>query len=492
MRAAYAIAAIVCLVSCGTKIVTSSEPAPAPANASPASNVLYTFEGSADPRTGVLEVVYRDLAGGVIHPQSVLPTGSGPDTITLHTLANTTFWEGTCGTTNLCGQVEAINNYTGTVTGLSAMIDWVSDTTVTNDGPWTYGDVDAGATSMIKTWTFSDPNVVQFKFSGHVDGTAPGTDAGSGSDGSVAGDAGPPVLTASPSASTLAVAGPAGAAAPPVPAEAPALFGSGLPGGVGSYAALWTVSNTGGSPTGSLTTSAPSPYSSSSLGWFLHDSCKGQKLNPGDSCTMDLVLDCRAEDGVSGSQSAVITVTDPTSGSTVTKTVTGTCASYSGSPSLSVTGTAGGTASMYGANTVKAFTSALSNSGTAFTHALTFSWTNSGVFTSGSLVSSPPPAGAVPVSNGVNSRYSIPPSSFDCSPWTSASSCDNMQVEWLLTCGFPNPSGAQSSTVTVSDSTGKLFTFTLTGNCQCIPTNGGCQWNGDCCNGTCKSNNTCN
>ncbi|HEY8091996.1 MAG TPA: hypothetical protein VIF09_29245 [Polyangiaceae bacterium] len=203
----YTLCAAAALVACaGSAGSRDDHAAPAPPAAPSARAGLVSFEGAADLTHRILTLTYRSASGEVIKTTSTpLPSGSGPDQITLHTVPGTVAWEGACGTTTLCGQVEAINHYTGTVTSLVAVLDNVAPSSVTAPGaPWAYGDLSAGATSAPVTWAFLDPTGTDFTFKGHVEGNAPiadaGTDAGSSLDG-------PPCATASAAPATLAETG---------------------------------------------------------------------------------------------------------------------------------------------------------------------------------------------------------------------------------------------------------------------------------------------
>jgi len=158
---------------------------PAATHSAPAaSEPLVYFEGSVDTVAGTMQVVTRS-ATGRFQTETTLPYGDATGSVYFHTCSS-----GLVGSI-YSGGVTAINQMSGTVTALNAVIDAISGTTVTlasGSGAGnssgiiaSYGTVaQTGSTQLQNcttptTWSFNDPGGTSFNFVGHADGTPPVT-----------------------------------------------------------------------------------------------------------------------------------------------------------------------------------------------------------------------------------------------------------------------------------------------------------------------------
>lgn len=157
-----------------TAACVSPEPL-APIDAAvPSEPMLARFHGSYDTATGRMAVVMDDAftrrGPGVMATDVVgLAVGSsGYDDNIGGTGSGSGFCHAT-GTQKLaCGQFTAINGTGADVLGVQAVIDSISESGASADGPYSYGLVGAGSSSNALTWTFSLVNNTSFTFDGHV------------------------------------------------------------------------------------------------------------------------------------------------------------------------------------------------------------------------------------------------------------------------------------------------------------------------------------
>jgi hypothetical protein len=425
-------------------VIIPSETPPAPGGA---SGVLL-FEGSYDASAHELTITFRSPSGSV-QSMATLPYGTGVDQIDFHTIPGSVQWQGGCGTSTLCANVQARNHYTTkTVTGLQAIFDAIAPASVTATGaPYVYGTVAALGASTNLVWSFNDPTNANFQFVGHADGT-------------IAAQTGNATLASSPASISLGS----------MPIGTTGANGS----NTGAAASVnVTVTDTSATDsTGSLTvtrTAGGSPEIIVGSG-----DCTGKTLQPSGTCVNGYILDCRTASGATvGAKTATFTVTDPVStnvANSTSFTVTGNCiAATTGGGLLSVTPRT----KAYGNVELQASLSqgfVFRNVGTTATGALT------GPVQTGATEFKAAP-GCTGVSLAVGQTCSIT-YSLDCSTVTGATL------------------GSKTGTATVTDpastsTSANTATISLSGACVCVAAGNGCNTTTDCCAGTCNASFVC-
>jgi hypothetical protein len=418
-------------------------PSTEPPAAGGASGVLL-FEGSYDAAAGTLTITYRSPSGAV-KTTATLPYGTATNQVDFHTMPGTVQWQGGCGTSTLCADVQARNHYTSsTVTGLQAIIDSTTPATVSAVGaPYVYGTVAAQTSSATQVWSFNDPSNVNFTFIGHADGT-------------VASPIGNASLSSAPSTISLGS----------MPIGTTGANGSNT-GAAASVNVTVTDTSTTDS-TGALTVTRTAGGSAEII--VGSGDCTGQSLQPSGTCVNGYILDCRTASGATiGAKSATFTVTDPASSNAAKSTsftVTGNCtAATTGGGTLSVTPRTWAAGNVELQNTaLKSFL--FRNTGTTATGALT------GPVQTGSAEFKAS-AGCTGTSLAVGQTCSIT-YTLDCSTVTGATL------------------GAKSASATVTDpastsTTANTATISMTGACVCVATGNGCNTTSDCCTGTCSA-----
>ena len=160
---------IVTTAGCGSPPGTDGSAEPSSPAVTPVRAPVATFEGTMDVQGNMTVTTHAPGAGG-LHAETV-PTGSGANTVTLHTLMGTVAWAP--ATNTLTGNVELLNNFTTTSQGLTVEIDSVSVTGTTYTAPWNYSDVTGSGTSGTITWSFTLPSATSLYFTGHLDGVVP-------------------------------------------------------------------------------------------------------------------------------------------------------------------------------------------------------------------------------------------------------------------------------------------------------------------------------
>ncbi len=196
-------------------------------------------------------------------------------------------------------------------------------------------------------------------------------------------------------------------------------------------------------------------------------SCAGQALSPqGGACQDSYMLDCTGA-ATQGAKDAVVTVTDPLGGSSVTFTVSGTC-----DPAATGVALIGFTPSSLGFGSVVQDTSSV-------VQKLTLTNTGAGAT---DLLPTPVVTGS-------------PEFTVDILKCTNASLAMNgiCGVNVYLNCGATTPGTKSGSVTYTAPNGGAVATATFTGECVAAGAGAGCSFNTDCASAVCDSTtHTCN